>query len=70
MGEREQGILDASGEYPEMEVVASQAANCQRAEAMQVMENLLQRKSIQRNLIYGWLKVLILKYEVYQLLMM
>ncbi|MCB6202006.1 sugar ABC transporter substrate-binding protein [Extibacter muris] len=42
MEERKAGILDAIKEYPEVEVIASQTANCKRAEGMQVMENLLQ----------------------------
>lgn len=41
MEERKAGILDAVAEYPDMEVVASQTANCKRTEGMQVMENLL-----------------------------
>ena len=46
MEERKSGILDAVKEYPEMEVVASQTANCKRTEGMQVMENLLQNKDV------------------------
>ncbi len=46
MEERKAGILDAVKEYPEMEVVASQTANCKRTEGMQVMENLLQNKDV------------------------
>lgn len=42
MEERKQGILDAIAEYPDIEIIASQTANCKRAEGMQVMENLLQ----------------------------
>lgn len=50
MEERKQGILDAIAEYPDMEVVASQTANCKRAEAMQVMENLLQNNDVKDGL--------------------
>ena len=46
MEERKAGILDAVKEYPEMEVVASQTANCKRTEGMQGMENLLQNKDV------------------------
>ena len=42
MEERKAGILAAIKEYPDIEVIASQTANCKRAEGMQVMENLLQ----------------------------
>ena len=42
MEERKQGIEDAIAEYPDIEIIASQTANCKRAEGMQVMENLLQ----------------------------
>lgn len=42
MEERKAGIEDAIKEYPDVEVIASQTANCKRAEGMQVMENLLQ----------------------------
>ncbi len=50
MEERKQGILDALAEYPDMEVAASQTANCKRTEGMQVMENLLQNKDIKEGL--------------------
>lgn len=50
MEERKQGIMDAVAEFPDMEIVASQTANCKRAEAMQVMENLLQNKSVEEEL--------------------
>ena len=46
MEERKAGILDAVAEYPDMEVVASQTANCKRTEGMQVMENLLQNSGV------------------------
>lgn len=46
MEERKAGILDAIAEYPEMEVLASQTANCKRAEGMTVMENLLQGEGV------------------------
>ena len=46
MEERKAGILDAVAEYPDMEVVASQTANCKRTEGMQVMENLLQNAKV------------------------
>ena len=46
MEERKAGILDAVAEYPDMEVIASQTANCKRTEGMQVMENLLQNRKI------------------------
>ncbi len=46
MEERKAGILDAVAEYPDMEVAASQTANCKRTEGMQVMENLLQNKDV------------------------
>lgn len=42
MEERKAGITDAIKEYPDIEIIASQTANCKRAEGMQVMENLLQ----------------------------
>lgn|GEM_PF-147486 len=44
MEERLAGIRDAIAEYPEIEIITSQTANCKRAEGMQVMENLLQRE--------------------------
>lgn len=50
MEERKQGILDAIAEYPDMEVAASQTANCKRAEGMQVMENLLQNNDVKDGL--------------------
>lgn len=50
MEERKAGILDAVAEYPDMEVVASQTANCKRTEGMQVMENLLQNKDVRDGL--------------------
>lgn len=40
--ERQAGILRAFGEYPGIEVLASQTANFKRAEGMSVTENLLQ----------------------------
>lgn len=42
MEERKAGIEDAIKEYPDMYIIASQTANCKRAEGMSVMENLLQ----------------------------
>ena len=45
MEERKAGILAAIEDYPDIEVIASQTANCKRAEGMQVMENLLQGES-------------------------
>lgn len=45
MEERKAGILAAIEEYPDIEVIASQTANCKCAEGMQVMENLLQGES-------------------------
>lgn len=50
MEERKAGIQDAVAEYPDMEIVASQTANCKRAEGMQVTENLLQNKDIKDGL--------------------
>lgn len=46
MEERKAGIEAAIAEYPDIEIVASQTANCKRAEGMQVMENLLQDSSV------------------------
>lgn len=46
MEERKQGIEDALAEYPDIEIIASQTANCKRAEGMQVMENLLQGEGV------------------------
>ena len=40
--QKSQGFQDAIAEYPEMEVLASQPANYDRATAMTVMENMLQ----------------------------
>ncbi len=50
MEERKAGIEDAVAEYPDMEIVASQTANCKRAEGMQVTENLLQNPDIKKEL--------------------
>ena len=50
MEERKKGIEDAIAEYPEMEIAASQTANCKRAEGMSVMENLLEREDLARDL--------------------
>ena len=50
MEERKAGIQDAVAEYPDMEIVASQTANCKRAEGMQVTENLLKNKEIRDGL--------------------
>lgn len=50
MEERKAGIEAAVAEYPDMEIVASQTANCKRAEAMQVMENLLQDSNVAEGL--------------------
>jgi len=46
MEERKAGIKDAIAEYPDMEIAASQTANCKRDEAMRVMENLLAKEDI------------------------
>lgn len=46
MEERLAGIKDALAEYPEMHIIASQTANCKRAEGMSVMENLLQGEGV------------------------
>ncbi|MBQ9156340.1 MAG: sugar ABC transporter substrate-binding protein [Eubacterium sp.] len=46
MEERKAGIQDAVAEFPDMEIVASQTANCKRNEGNQVMENLLQNKDV------------------------
>lgn len=46
MEERLAGIKDALAEYPDMYVIASQTANCKRAEGMSVMENLLQGEGV------------------------
>lgn len=50
MEERKAGIQDAIAEYPDMEIVSSQTANCKRTEGMQVMENLLQNPDVADNL--------------------
>ena len=50
MEERLAGIQDALAEYPEMTILASQTANCKRAEGMSVMENLLQGEGTAENL--------------------
>jgi len=41
--ERNNGIVDALKDYPEIEIVASQPANFKRTEGMSVTENLLQK---------------------------
>lgn len=46
MEERLAGIQDALAEYPDMHIIASQTANCKRAEGMSVMENLLQGEGV------------------------
>lgn len=46
MEERKKGIEDAIAEFPDMEIAASQTANCKRTEGMSVMENLLERSDI------------------------
>ena len=46
MEERLAGIKDALAEYPDMHIIASQTANCKRAEGMRVMENLLQGEGV------------------------
>lgn len=46
MEERLAGIKDALAEYPDMHIIASQTANCKRAEGMSVMENLLQGEGV------------------------
>lgn len=50
MEERLAGIMDALAEYPDMHVIASQTANCKRAEGMSVMENLLQGAGVKDEL--------------------
>lgn len=50
MEERKAGIEDALAEYPDIEIAASQTANCKRAEGMQVMENLLQGEGVAEEL--------------------
>ena len=50
MEERLAGIQDALAEYPDMTILASQTANCKRAEGMSVMENLLQGEGTAENL--------------------
>lgn len=50
MEERLAGIQDALAEYPDMHIIASQTANCKRAEGMSVMENLLQGEGVADNL--------------------
>jgi len=50
MEERLAGIEDALAEYPEMTIIASQTANCKRAEGMTVMENLLQGANVAEDL--------------------
>ena len=50
MEERLAGIQDAIAEYPDMTILASQTANCKRAEGMSVMENLLQGEGTADNL--------------------
>lgn len=46
MEERKAGIEAAAAEYPDMEIAASQTANCKRKEGMDVMENLLQNSEV------------------------
>ncbi|MGM9659264.1 MAG: sugar ABC transporter substrate-binding protein [Faecousia sp.] len=48
--ERQQGALDALEEFPNMKLLASQSANFKRAEAINVMENLLQGAGVKDNL--------------------
>lgn len=48
--ERLQGAKDALAEFPNMKLLASQAANFKRAEAINVMENLLQGAGVKENL--------------------
>lgn len=50
MEERLAGIQDALAEYPDMHIIASQTANCKRAEGMTVMENLLQGANVAQEL--------------------
>ena len=50
MEERKAGIEDAIAEYPDVEIVASQTANCKRKEGMDVMENLLEGDGVQDEL--------------------
>jgi len=53
--ERKAGALDALAEFPEMTLLASQTASFKRAEAITVMENILQGEGIKENLtvVYG-----------------
>lgn len=53
--ERLQGAKDALAEFPNMKLLASQVANFKRAEAINVMENLLQGAGVKENLkvVYG-----------------
>jgi ABC-type sugar transport system substrate-binding protein len=48
--ERKAGITDALAEYPGYELIDSQTANFNRAQGMQVMENLLQREGVKEKL--------------------
>lgn len=48
--ERLEGCKAALKEFPDMKILASQTANFKRAEALQVMENLLQRDDVKKNL--------------------
>ena len=50
MEERKAGIEAAIAEYPDMEIAASQTANSNRKEGMDVMENLLKRNDIKDDL--------------------
>lgn len=53
--ERLAGAMDALAEFPNMELIASQTANFKRAEAITVMENLIQGDGVLDNLkvVYG-----------------
>lgn len=48
--ERKQGIMDVLENYPDIELLASQPANFNRVQGMQVMENILQREGIREEL--------------------
>ncbi len=48
--ERKAGIMDAMKEFPDYTLIDSQTANFNRAQGMQVMENLLQREGVKDDL--------------------
>lgn len=43
MEERKAGFIDAFAKYPDIKILASQTANCNRTEGMALVENMLQR---------------------------